>query len=151
MVFHHIHSVPESELHCGLPLTCLTLFARNVKKFQSKSTNSNKVNKLQPKKRPMFPPMSPETEQKKSDLKWVGIRNSDPFSSLPPVRTNIIYKLSFAGTPCTTAWRIKDLMSVLSAKKKTVKPISRHQVGRSLLFMNSMVYCLLRLFYLIGK
>ena len=92
MVFHHIHSVPESELHCGLPLTCLTLFARNVKKFQSKSTNSNKVNKLQPKKRPMFPPMSPETEQKKSDLKWVGIEQW-PFSSLPPVRTNIIYKL----------------------------------------------------------
>ena len=56
------HASPESELHCGLPLTRLTLFARNVKKFQSKWTNSNKVNKLQPKKRPMFPPMSPETK-----------------------------------------------------------------------------------------
>ena len=148
MVFHHIHSVPESELHCGLLLTCLTLFARNVKKFQSKSTNSNKVNKLQPKKRPMFPPMSPETEQKKSDLKWVGIEQW-PFSSLPPVRTNIIYKLCWNTMHNSLANQGLNVSPI--RQKKTVKPISRHQVGRSLLFMNSMVYCLLRLFYLIGK
>ena len=148
MVFHHIHSVPEPELHCGLSLTCLTLLARNVKKFQSKSTNSNKVNKLQPKKRPMFPPMSAETEQKKA-IENESVSNSDPFPSLPPVRTNIIYRLCWNTMHNSLANQRLNVSPI--RKKKTVKPISRHQVGRSLLFMNSMVYCLLRLFYLIGK
>lgn len=62
IVLHPLsHANPLSVCSSGI---LLDLFARESKTFQSKSTNSNSVSRLQPKKRPIFPPISPETGER---------------------------------------------------------------------------------------
>lgn len=53
---------PSSFCPCSSGIL-LALFDRELRTFQTKSTNSNNVNRLQPKKSPIFPPISPEREK----------------------------------------------------------------------------------------